>query len=170
VRRRGRVTIFGLSTAVASGAFLAIGRLGLEQLELLERALTERAKHPSFKVVLLHHPPVKVPGDRMKRLVDAEGFRTVLARHQVDLVLHGHIHVGGAHWVPGAARAIPVLSVPSASATEHGEERAAYNLFRIEEAEEGWRCEQIVRGFSARRPGVAELARRILSPRLHEAA
>lgn len=164
VRRRGPLALVGVSTSVPSGPFMATGRIGPDQLARLERVLGELDAESAFKVVLLHHPPTSLRGDRLKRLIDAAAFRELLRRHQVDLVLHGHIHVNLLVWLAGPVRSVPSVSVPSASATTHGEEPASYNLFRIEPTGKEWRCEMVARGFAPDRAGIAELRRRILAP------
>lgn len=164
VRRRGPLAIVGLSTAAPSGPFMATGRVGPDQLRRLEHKLAGLGPERPFKVVLLHHPPVSLRGDRLKRLIDAAAFRDVLARHQVDLVLHGHIHVNTLAWLVGPVRPVPSVSASSASATVHGEEPASYNLFRIEQVGGEWRCEMMVRGYGRDGGGIDELRRRTLMP------
>jgi len=164
VRHRGPLVLIGLSTAVPTGPFMATGRIGGEQLKRLDDLLARLAGAQCFKVVLLHHPPTPHPGDRLKRLLDATALREILRRRGANLVLHGHIHVNSLVWLDGPEQKIPAVGVPSASATEHGDERAGYNLFRIEEAGGGWRCEWISRGFGPGAPGIAELGRRVLTP------
>jgi 3',5'-cyclic AMP phosphodiesterase CpdA len=111
----------------------------------------------------LHHPPTRHPGDRLKRLTDAEPFRKILRRHGADLVLHGHIHVSSLVWLDGASQRVPAIGVPSASATEHGEERAAYHLFHIVPEGGGWRCEWTTRGFAPAADRITQLGRRLLT-------
>jgi hypothetical protein len=62
------------------------------------------------------------------------------------LILHGHDHIHSTIRVEGPNGNIPAVGVPSASALAHGRyPAAAYNLFRIEKDNAGWRCEQTVR-------------------------
>jgi len=163
VRRRGAIALVALSTALPTGPFLATGRLGQEQLARLATALEQT--RALFRVVLIHHPPVSPPARYLRRLTDAAEFRDLLAKHGADLVLHGHDHCRSIVWLAGPDRAIPAVGVPSASARRaHGHENAAgYNLFRIEGAAGGWRCEMIAR--ERRADGsVGEVERQTLAP------
>src|SRR5207253_1686965 len=87
---------------------------------------------------------------RHKRLTDADAVLTLLQRHGVDLVLHGHDHIHSTMWFDGPRGKIPAIGVPSASAVAHGRiPAAAYNLFSIEHDGATWHCEQVVRGFGS---------------------
>jgi len=96
VRFRKEVAILGLDSAVATPPFFATGRLGPEQRARLERSLEDpRVKQASFRVALVHHPPLVPGGGRDKplhRLTDDREL-VAIAERGIDLLLHGHIHV-----------------------------------------------------------------------------
>jgi 3',5'-cyclic AMP phosphodiesterase CpdA len=153
VRRRGEVALIALSSAVATGPFMATGRLGARQLALFAEALEQT--RDAFRVVLIHHPPKSPLKRYLRRLTDAAALRGVLADKGAELVLHGHDHRSALVWLdgPGGTK-IPAAGVPSASAAApHGEEgAAAYHLFAIESMASGtakWRCEMIARQHDA---------------------
>ncbi len=162
IRRRGAITLIALSTALATGPFLATGRLGEDQLARFGDALEQT--RGSFRVVLIHHPPVSPPNRYLRRLIDAAEFRAVLAKHGANLVLHGHDHRRSLVWLDGPDGAIATVGVPSASAqAPHGHEDASgYNIFRIDGAPGGWHCEIITRQLKADE-SVGEVERRVLS-------
>jgi 3',5'-cyclic AMP phosphodiesterase CpdA len=149
VRRRGEVALIALASGVATGPFMATGRLGARQLARFAEALEQT--RDAFRVVLIHHPPRSPFKRYLRRLTDAAALRGVLAEKGAELLLHGHDHRSALVWLegPGGAK-IPASGVPSASAAaRHGEEgAAAYHLFTIESAPSGvakWRCEMIAR-------------------------
>jgi 3',5'-cyclic AMP phosphodiesterase CpdA len=144
VRRRGEVALIALSTGVPTGPFLATGRLGERQLTRLAEVLEET--HDSFRIVLIHHPPVSPARRFFRRLIDAADLRRVLAAKGAELLLHGHDHRCALVWLPGAGnKKIPAIGVPSASAhAKHAaEDPAGYNIFRIEGSPGNWRCETV---------------------------
>jgi 3',5'-cyclic AMP phosphodiesterase CpdA len=148
LRRRGPLALIGVSTAVPTPPLMATGWLGTSQMEALDRLLASLASESTFRVLLIHHPLRSRA--RAKRLADAPELLTLLKRHGVALVLHGHDHVHSTIWVEGPnGSSIPVVGVPSASARAHGHyPDAAYNLFSIARDGEGWRCQQMVRGIN----------------------
>ena len=162
VRRRGPVALVGLSTAVPTGPLMATGRLGADQLMRLADTLKALGREGVFRVVLIHHPPLSRLKQHLKRLVDAGPLRRIIAQHGAELVLHGHAHVHLLAWLDGPKGRVPVVGVPSASAAEdpHGHP-AAYNLYAIERAGTGWRCEAVTRGVSD--GALREIERRSLS-------
>ncbi|MGA2815125.1 MAG: metallophosphoesterase [Xanthobacteraceae bacterium] len=161
VRRRGPVALIALSSAVPTGPFMATGELGEQQRAGLAAALEQNRE--LFRVVLIHHPPVSPPNRYLRRLIDAAEFRGVLAEYGAELVLHGHDHRRSIVWLDGPGKTIPAVGVPSASARmPHGHEDAAgYNLFRIDDAGNAWRCEMIARQRSTD-GSVSEVDRRAL--------
>ncbi|MBI3725981.1 metallophosphoesterase, partial [bacterium] len=65
VRFRGGVAILGIDSAVATLPFMATGTVGEEQRERLSRALEHpRVREASFRVALIHHPPLIEGGER----------------------------------------------------------------------------------------------------------
>jgi len=145
VRRRGPLALIALSSAVPTGPFVATGELGEAQLSRLANALDDARR--MFRVVLIHHPPLSPPNRYLRRLVDADAFRAVLAEKGAELVLHGHDHCRAVVWLDGPGKTIPAAGAPSASArVAHRHENAAgYNLFRIEANGNAWHCELIGR-------------------------
>jgi 3',5'-cyclic AMP phosphodiesterase CpdA len=102
----------------------------------------------SFRIVLIHHPPVSAPRRYLRRLTDGAALRAMLANHGAELLLHGHDHRRALIRLDGPRGAkIPAIGVPSASASApHGGENAAgYSVFRIERDAAAWRCEMIRR-------------------------
>lgn len=146
LRRRGGVALIALSTGVATGPFMATGRLGERQLSRLAEILTQT--RDAFRVVLIHHPPQSPLRRYLRRLIDGAALHRVLADHGAELLLHGHDHRSSLVWLdaPNGAK-IPAVGVPSASAAvAHGEEgAAAYHLLRIDSTAKKWRCEMLAR-------------------------
>lgn len=148
VRRRGPLALIGISTAVPTAPFMATGVVGRAQREALGRILSELRQENICRVILIHHPPYVAPGRRIARLRDADDLCDVLKRHGAEMMLHGHDHRHALVWLDGPTRKIPVIGVPSSSASPGGHyDPSAYNLFSITPANDGWRIEQTVRGF-----------------------
>jgi 3',5'-cyclic AMP phosphodiesterase CpdA len=146
LRKRGPLTLIGLSSALPTPALMATGTLGDSQLAALERRLAKLSSE-TFRIVLVHHP---LRSDtRVKRLTDSRQLIALMKRHGVELILHGHDHVHSTIWIDGPERRIPAVGVPSASSLAHGRyPSAAYNLFAIAREGNGWRCDMIVRGIN----------------------
>jgi 3',5'-cyclic AMP phosphodiesterase CpdA len=139
LRIRGPVALIGVSTAVATGPFLATGRLGAQQIARMSALLAATAEH--FRVVLIHHPSHVVPKSRFKRLVDAAAFCQTIANVGAELVIHGHDHVRSLADIDGPQGRVPVIGVPSASAAFGKDHDAAgYNLYRIDGRPGAWTC------------------------------
>jgi 3',5'-cyclic AMP phosphodiesterase CpdA len=148
LRRRGPLTLIGVSSAVPTPPLMATGWLGQAQRDALDAILAQLSAEQAFRVLLIHHPLRSDKGSRHKRLTDSDELLALLKRHGVELILHGHDHVHSTMWFDGPKGRIPAIGVPSASAIAHGRvPAAAYNLFAIERDGEAWRCEQTVRGF-----------------------
>jgi hypothetical protein len=75
----------------------------------------------------------------------------VIAAHGAELVVHGHDHVHMINWLDGPnGTRVPAVGVPSASARRGTDkDPAAYNLYRIDDADGAWRCELISRGLDS---------------------
>ena len=134
LRRRNGVALIALSSGIATGPFMATGRLGARQLQRLAELLEQT--RDAFRIVLIHHPPVSPPQRYLRRLVDAPDLRGVLAEKGAELLLHGHDHQRALIWLEGPGKDIPAIGVPSASAqAPHGDEDGAgYHLFNIDGA------------------------------------
>ena len=146
VRRRANVALIALSTGVPTGPFMATGRLGRVQLAHFAQALEDT--RGLFRIVLIHHPPLSPPQRYMRRLIDAEDLRRVLAEHGAELLIHGHDHERAIVRLDGPrATKIPAVGAPSASACRpHGHENAGgYNIYRIDGDAAAWHCEMVAR-------------------------
>ena len=143
IRRRGDLTLIGLSTAVATPPLMATGWLGTAQCEALEAALSTH--RDTFRVVLIHHPPFEGATKGYKRMTDAKAFRAIIARQGAELILHGHTHLPTRETIAGPHVAVPVVGVSSAAQGVGGHRPPArYNLFEIASDDDGWTvtCEE----------------------------
>jgi 3',5'-cyclic AMP phosphodiesterase CpdA len=149
VRVRGPAAFIGLSTARPSAPLLAVGRVGPAQLARLARVLAETRRQGLFRVLLVHHPPLAGIVRWRKRLTDGRALRAVLARHGVELVLHGHAHRTSIAYFETSAGRAPVVGVPSASALGPGpDRRARYHLYRLAREGGRWQLLLSVRGYA----------------------
>ncbi|WP_309643866.1 metallophosphoesterase [Phenylobacterium sp.] len=120
LRERGPLALINLCSAIPTAPWLAAGRLGADQLARLTQILDSLAGRDLRRVVTIHHPPSQGVVSGRKSLEDAADLRAILARHGVDLILHGHAHEAEVSAIPGPSGPIPVLGVPSASAAGGG--------------------------------------------------
>ena len=166
LRIRNGVAIINLCSAIPTAAHLATGHLGGPQLDRLEALLTGPDLRDLLRVVLIHHPPVPGAVAGRKSLVDQSALRTLLARHGVDLVLHGHAHEGLVATTPGpSGAAIPVIGVPSASALGGAKHPAArWHAIEISRDGSGPACVRVIaRGLDPQTGQMAELGRYVLA-------
>jgi 3',5'-cyclic AMP phosphodiesterase CpdA len=170
VRVVGEVAVIGVDSAVETPPFLAWGRVGREQLARLERILARVRADGLFRLVLIHHPPLRGQADRTRGLRDATDLEAVLQQAGAELVIHGHNHRNMLAWLPRASvgdtlEGIPVVGAPSASlARPHAREGLArYNLYRIARAPDAWHAELVGRGLAEPGGPVVELERRELA-------
>lgn len=161
LRRRGPIGIIGVSSAVPTGFHSAEGRVGRTQPVTVTEMLRQLGEEGLFRVVIIHHPPTG-SGEMFKRLTDARRMKRAFLRAGAELVLHGHNHRWEVATLPGPGLCpIPVIGVPSASASSGSSRPGGYNLYRIEGEAGRWRCEMVSRGF-APGEGMAERARAVI--------
>ncbi len=142
LRKRGDLAIIGTSSAVATPTFVAAGRFDSKQAARLATLLEQTRKQDLFRVILIHHPPVKNAAARHKRLFGIRTFQRVVKQHGAELILHGHTHVPQRHEITRSdGGKIPVIGVPSASQSPGAKRPAgAFNLFQIDRENGKWRC------------------------------
>ncbi len=137
LRRRGDIALIGVSTAAASPPFMASGFFGPRQARDLTALLTQC--QGLYRVVLIHHPPVRGAASRTKRMLGIGRFSKVLRQAGAELVLHGHTHLETIYWLDCRDGPVPVVGVPSASEAAGGKRPASgYNLITIERSNADW--------------------------------
>jgi 3',5'-cyclic AMP phosphodiesterase CpdA len=165
LRRFGDVALIALSSAIPTMPFVAAGKLGTDQLSHLASALDTLGREGSFRVVLIHHPPLPGQAGWARGLRDARKLREVLRTHGAELVLHGHDHRQTVHELDTASGPALIVGVPSASEAVEGRAPAArYNEYNIDRCGNGWRVEMIGRA-AASSDQVWECERRVLRER-----
>ena len=161
VRRRGPVGIVGLSSASASAPFMATGIFDPAQARALRTALLRLGEEGLFRIVLIHHPPLRTVTHWYRRLIGAARLRKVVHETGAELILHGHTHTDDLVWIEGPGKQVPVVGVPSASNAPGGKRPGGrYNLFEINGNAENWTCTMIERGLTLPGKPVSEIRRR----------
>ncbi len=159
LRVRGDVALIGLSSAIPTAPLLASGNIGPQQRAAFEKLLVQTAAQGLCRVVMIHHPPWVGGASFGRGLRDARQFEEIVARHGVELVIHGHNHRLMVKKLNGGEREAPVVGVASASAVPGSpRHRAAWHLYSIERAGNSWRIEGRVRGFGENSEAIADIA------------
>ena len=139
VRRRGDIALVGVSTARASAPFMATGHVSVIQATLLADRLSALGREGLFRVVLIHHPPIRGSTEWHKRLIGGRRVRAAIRKSGAELVLHGHTHLPTRQELDGPNGPVPVIGVSSASQEPGGAKPGAgFNLFEIAESPSGW--------------------------------
>jgi 3',5'-cyclic AMP phosphodiesterase CpdA len=151
MRRKGKVALIGVSSAVASAPFMATGRVGESQTERLAALLREARAEGLFRVILIHHPPKLIdPRSTWRKLTDGRRFRAAVERFGAELILHGHEHTRMMTAISGATGIVPVIGVPAGSGPPLGGPRAGgYALHEIVENGPCYELTVIHRGYAA---------------------
>lgn len=141
VRQRGPVAIIGVSSAIATLPFMASGFFGMKQAKRLAVHLRQAKERGLFRVVMIHHPPFRYPNDMIRRLHGIALFQKTVLEAGAELILHGHTHLASFNQIGQGDKAIPVISVPSASQAFGGHKPAArWNQFAISGEAGAWNC------------------------------
>ncbi|MBO3761051.1 metallophosphoesterase [Ciceribacter sp. L1K22] len=139
IRRRGPVAIIGCSTSIATPPFSAMGYFSARQARETANLLKAAGEEGLFRVVLIHHPPVRGAASRYKRMVGIRRFGAAISVGGAELVLHGHTHLNTQYTLPSRGRPIPVIGIASASQGPGGHKpAAAFNLFGISGKSGAW--------------------------------
>jgi 3',5'-cyclic AMP phosphodiesterase CpdA len=170
LRVRGGVALIGISTARATAPFMANGFFQEGQAERLEGVLDGTARRGLFRVIMIHHPPVRGAVSQHKRLFGIARFHKVIDRQGAELVLHGHSHLPSLYFI-GARRRdrIPVIGVAAAGQAPGGTHPPAqYNLIDIEGSKDNWRVRLTRRGLTGPALPPSELQSLELGPDTEE--
>jgi 3',5'-cyclic AMP phosphodiesterase CpdA len=149
VRVRGHAALIGVSSAHQSAPFFATGSLGAAQMNGLGDVLDLTRRQGLFRMLLIHHPPLAEMVGWRKRLTDGVALRAILARHGVEMILHGHAHRSSVAYLPALQGNIPMMGVASASARgRKPERRARYHVYEVRPSSDGWEVRTSERGYS----------------------
>jgi 3',5'-cyclic AMP phosphodiesterase CpdA len=139
LRVRDRVALIGCSTAVATLPFSASGFYSSRQARETVNMLRAAGEAGLFRVLMIHHPPIRSATSFHKRMIGIRRFGAVVSTGGAELVLHGHTHLNTVKWLRGQTAPVPVVGIASASQGPGGmKPRAAYNYFTISGSPGAW--------------------------------
>ncbi len=142
LRKRGDIALIGVSTAQATLPFMASGTFERRQASALGRLLDQTRDAGLFRIIMIHHPPVRGATHAHKRLLGIGRFSNMLKSHGAELILHGHTHLDTLYRLEGKHGSVPVVGVPSASQAPGGKRPASgFNLLTIEGNATSWNCQ-----------------------------
>ena len=159
LRVRGQVALIGVSSARATAPFMANGFFREDQSHRLGALLEKAAKQGLFRVVMIHHPPVRGAVAQHKRLFGIGNFQKTISTHGAELILHGHSHEPTLHWIGGKNnQPVPVVGVAAGGQAAGGSHPPAqWNLLEISGEPEAWSLRLTRRGLSGPTLPVGEL-------------
>ncbi len=165
LRVRQHVAIIGVSSAIATSPFLARGAFRQAQAARLADMLKMCGKEGLFRVILIHHPPVRGATSLHKRLFGIGLFQKTIAERGAELLLHGHTHLPTLHYIAGRDGKVPVVGVSSTSQSPGGHMPAAgSNHFEISGKPGAWLCDVQFRSMTEKSAVAAASANRRLLP------
>jgi len=166
LRVRDRVALIGVSSARATAPFMASGHFSKAQAKRLGALLDRTAAGGLFRVVMIHHPPVRGATHAAKRLYGIGRFQKIIRKHGAELILHGHTHKPTVHRIEGQnGMSIPVVGVAAAGqALGSAKPPAHYNLFEIEGEPGAWQIRFSRRGITDPHGKIGEVSGALLSP------
>jgi 3',5'-cyclic AMP phosphodiesterase CpdA len=149
LRVRENIALIGVSTARATAPFMANGFFREGQAARLEKILEETGRRGLFRVIMIHHPPVRGAVSQHKRLFGISRFHKAMRRCGAELILHGHSHLPSLNFIEGKGNRIPVVGVAAAGQAPGGSHPAAqYNLLDIDGGKGAWRISLTRRGLT----------------------
>lgn len=133
LRRRGRIALIGVNSAVPTPPGIAQGEVGAAQIQALAVLLRQTGAEGLCRVVMIHHPPLAMQAPPRRRLRDGDAFAEVLRQEGAELVLHGHNHIDEFTTLETTSGQVTIVGVGSASAARrhHREPAARAALYRI---------------------------------------
>ncbi|MDO1585336.1 metallophosphoesterase family protein [Rhizobium oryzicola] len=162
-RRRGPIAIIGCSTSVATPPFAASGYFSARQARETVNLLRQAKDDGLFRVVLIHHPPIRGAASQHKRMIGIRRFAAALSLGGAELVLHGHTHLNTLYHLKTHQGDVPVVGIASASQGPGGHKPpAAYNLFSLTGEPGAWHlvCDRY--GLTPDAQGISLQQRRLL--------
>jgi len=146
LRKLGKLSLIGLSTACVSPVFMATGKLDSDQLGELARLLETARAEQQLTVLLIHHPPLPGMADWRKALVNAQALQDVLDGCVPALILHGHLHHNREQqW--GDSRIFCTAAASSIS-------DASYRVIDIEDDGDNWSLRMLLKSVALDSEGV----------------
>ncbi|MCB1383651.1 MAG: metallophosphoesterase [Notoacmeibacter sp.] len=165
MRVRGQVAIVGVSSARATAPFMATGYFREKQAMRLETMLADAGARGLYRVVMIHHPPLRHATASHKRLFGISLFQKTVLKAGAELVLHGHTHLPTLGWIRDASRAIPVAGVQAGGQGPGGHKPpAGWNLFEISGQPGAWQTRLTRRAIEGAAIGMITLASEVLVP------
>ena len=147
VRFRKSLAIIAVSTAVPTAVGIATGLLGEEQLERLAKVLADLRQRGFYRLLLIHHPPLRRLAPARKELLDGDRLRAVLEAEGTELVVYGHNHLHQRAEIASAHGPVHMIGIPSASQIEHHGCTAAWNLYEVKRQGGTWTTDVTTRSF-----------------------
>ena len=150
LRVRENLALIGATSARATAPFMANGFFRPGQAHRLAATLEAAGKRGLFRVVMIHHPPVRNAVSQHKRLFGIGMFQRIIRRHGAELILHGHSHVPSLYSIDGKGGAkVPVVGVAAAGQAPGGARPAAqFNLLDIDGERGRWSVRLTRRGLT----------------------
>ena len=140
LRRHGRLSFIGVSSACVTPLFMATGKLGSDQLGRLDALLQREAEAGQLLCLLIHHPPLPGMTHSRKALRDARDLEEVLKKHPPALIFHGHLHHNRElQW--GNSRIYCTTAASSCA-------DASYRVIDIDESEGYWNLTMTLKSIS----------------------
>ena len=140
LRKRGKISFIGVSSACVTPVFMATGKVGEQQLTRLTELLRQADEEGQLVCLLIHHPPLPDMTNWRKALDDAALLQDVLAPLPPPLIFHGHLH-HNREVLWGDTRIYCTSAASSVS-------DASYRIIDIEESEKNWRLKMSLKSIS----------------------
>ena len=164
LRVRGDVALIGATSARATAPFMATGYFREFQARRMGRMLDEAGRRGLFRVVMIHHPPIRTAVPQHKRLFGIGRFQRTVLHHGAELVLHGHSHLPSLYMIAGPDKQVPVVGVAAAGQAPGGSLPAAqYNLLEIDGRPGDWYLKLTRRGLTGPSMPASEISSTVLT-------
>jgi 3',5'-cyclic AMP phosphodiesterase CpdA len=171
---QGNIALIGTTSARATAPFMATGYFREQQARRLASMLDETGSRGLFRVVMIHHPPVRHAVGPHKRLFGIRRFQNTVLHHGAELVLHGHSHMPSLYTIAGKDGPVPVVGVAAAGQALGGSRPAAqWNQLDISGEKGNWTLRIARRGLTGASMPPVELSSEYLigeTPRMQVAA
>ena len=127
--------------------FMADGALTHSQMTNIEKTLAGLELSTSYKIMMIHHPPVKNIASARRALKSIEEVQGVIEKYKINMVLHGHLHKTMMHTLNLNGHEATVLGTSAAGSNGKDMQPSQYYLLHLNKSDTGWSSQITSRQF-----------------------